>query len=88
MKRAAIERIRTRNVWLQHLRRHRLDGGAALVCACEFEMGRFRKGQRIGGCGNARCWLCHSEKLGRELTPKELRSVQTFKEGLAETLQA
>jgi hypothetical protein len=48
-------------------------------------MGRFRKGQRIGGCGNPRCWVCHSAKLGRELTPKQLRFLQTLKEGLAET---
>jgi len=45
-------------------------------------MGRFRKGQRIGGCGNSRCWLCHSEKLGDEPTLKELRFLETFKEGI------
>ena len=87
MKRAAAERMRTWNVWREHLRRHRVEG-STLACECEFQMGRFRKGQRLGGCGNPRCWLCHSGKLGHEPTPKELRSMETFKEGLKEALLA
>lgn len=85
MKRAAVEKLRTKNVWLAHLRRHR---GEAVACVCEFQMGRFRKGQRVGGCGNPRCWVCHSEKLGREPRLSQLRSIETFKEGLAEALLA
>ena len=77
MKRAAVEKLRTRNVWLNHLWRHRADG-AAVTCVCELQMGRFRKGQRIGGCGNPRCWVCHADKLGREPRMKQLRWQQTF----------
>lgn len=80
MKRAAEERSRTRNVWRRHLQAHR----GAVACVCEFQVGRFRKGQRIGGCGHARCWLCHSEKLGREPTIQQLRGMATFKDGLRE----
>ena|SRR5258708_5843197 len=80
MKRAAEEFIRTKSVWRQHLQMHR----GTVACVCEYQVGRFRKGQRIGGCGNPQCWLCHSEKLGVVPTIQQLRSVATFKEGLAE----
>jgi hypothetical protein len=60
MKRAALERTRTVGVWRRHLVSHGID---AALCACEYQPGRFRKGQRVGGCGNARCYLCHPEKL-------------------------
>lgn len=60
MKRAALERQRTIAVWRRHLASH---GADAALCACELQPGRFRKGQRVGGCGNARCYLCHSDKL-------------------------
>jgi hypothetical protein len=87
MKRAAVEALRTRSRWLRHLQLHRADR-TLLACVCEFQMGRFRKGQRLGGCGNPRCWVCHSAKLGGEPTMKQLRSIETFKEGLAEALLA
>ena len=80
MKRAAEELTRTKNVWRQHLRAHH----GAVACVCEYQVGRFRKGQRVGGCGNSRCWLCHSEKLGGVPTIQQLRNVATFAEGLAE----
>ena len=60
MKRAAFERRRTISVWRRHLASH---GADAALCACDYQPGRFRKGQRVGGCGNARCYLCHGEKL-------------------------
>jgi len=47
-------------------------------------MGRFRKGQRIGGCGNSRCWLCHPGKLGQVPKVAQLRLQQAFTEQLAE----
>lgn len=31
-------------------------------CECEFQTGRFRKGQRGGGCGKPRCQLCKPRK--------------------------
>ena len=81
MKRAAEEKLRTLNVWRRHLREHQ----APVACVCEYQVGRFRKGQRIGGCGHAQCWVCHSAKLSGEPTVQQLRSVATFTEGLAET---
>ena len=60
MKRAALERQRTVTVWRRHLASH---DDTQVLCACEFQPGRFRKGQRIGGCGNAQCYLCHCDKL-------------------------
>ena len=45
MKRAHQERLRTVRVWRQHLCQH---GPGPLTCPCEFQIGRFRKGQRVG----------------------------------------
>ena len=67
MKRAAVEKLRTLNIWRRHIRWHRDQGARTLACVCEAQVGRFRKGQRIGGCGNTKCWVCHSEKLGGEM---------------------
>jgi hypothetical protein len=80
MKRAAEELIRTKNVWRQHLAAHRGE----VACVCERQVGRFRKGQRVGGCGSPRCWVCHSEKLGGVPTLQQLRSLATLAEGLVE----
>jgi hypothetical protein len=81
MKRAAEERSRTRTTWLRHLQAHR----GTVACVCELQMGRFRKGERIGGCGHSQCWVCHSEKLGRVPTVQQLRNEATYREGLTET---
>ena len=54
------------------------------MCDCEFQSGRFRKGQRIGGCGKSRCWLCHSEKLSDVPTKQQRLNGATLTEGLAE----
>lgn len=48
MRRAALERPRTLRVWRQHLAGH----SDTDLCRCEFQPGRFRKGERVGGCGN------------------------------------
>ncbi|MCL5801222.1 MAG: hypothetical protein M1283_01585 [Gammaproteobacteria bacterium] len=80
MKRAAEEGIRTRNIWRRHLQAHR----GIVACVCEYQVGRFRKGQRIGGCGSPRCWICHSEKLSGVATIQQRKSMETFMEGLAE----
>jgi hypothetical protein len=82
MQRAAIERVRTIRTWRNHLRTH----GAQVLCTCELQPGRFRKSQRVGGCGRARCWLCHSDKLSGRLTMRELRAVADYSEGLTEYL--
>jgi len=80
MRRAAIERARTLAIWRKHLAMHT----NALVCACELQPGRFRKGQRIGGCGRPRCWLCHFQKLTEQPTANELRARAALAEGLIE----
>jgi hypothetical protein len=80
MKRAAIERLRTLRVWRRHLANHDHE----VACRCEFQPGRFRKGQRAGGCGSARCWLCHYDKLSKLATLQECRASAIFYEGLLE----
>lgn len=77
MKRAAFERLKTVAVWRAHLAS---QGAHGALCAREVQPGRFRKGQRIGGCGNARCYLCHSEKLLRLPKPSQRRADISFRE--------
>jgi hypothetical protein len=67
-------------VWLQHLRTHQ----EPVTCTCELQPGRFRKGQRIGGCGRSGCWLCHFDKLSDIPTLQERRMLDRFREGLAD----
>lgn len=61
MRRAALERSRALRVWREHNRivHNGLDTG----CICDQQPNRFRKGQKRGGCGKPRCYLCHGEKL-------------------------
>jgi len=62
MRRAAIERRRTLRVWHGHLAWVH-SGEDEIHCVCELQPGRFRKGQRVGGCGRARCQICHYSKV-------------------------
>ena len=80
MQRATIEKPRTARTWRRHLATH----GAPIVCDCEFQVGRFRKGQRVGGCSTSACFLCHFEKLARVPTLQHVRSLATYQEGLLE----
>jgi hypothetical protein len=80
MKRAAFERVRTLRTWRAHLSTHEQP----VLCACDFQLGRFRKSQRVGGCGRARCWLCHSDKLAGRLTRKQQIIRVIEREGIAE----
>ncbi len=82
MKRAALEKTRTVRTWQRHLAKH----GAPVRCACEFQAGRFRKGERVGGCGRARCFLCHGEKLNGVPTRGQRRAEARHREGLADVL--
>jgi hypothetical protein len=77
MKRAAFERQRTISVWRRHLVSH---GADAALRSCDYQPGRFRKGQRVGGCGNARCYLCHGEKLLKIPDRSQRRADASFKE--------
>ena len=80
MRRAAIEKHRTLRVWRAHLATHEQP----VVCTCDLEPGRFRKSQRVGGCGRARCWLCHSDKLVGRPTQADVRAIAKYREGLIE----
>ena len=77
MKRAHAERPHTVHVWRTHISWH---GPGPLACRCEFQSGRFRKGQRIGGCGKARCYLCHGDKLLQRPRLQQHRSDISYKE--------
>jgi hypothetical protein len=84
MQRAAVDRSRTVRVWRQHVARH--DGVDA--CVCERQVGRFRKGQKVGGCGKPRCYLCHADKLDGINTPQQLRALVRYREGMLDVLAA
>lgn len=81
MKRAAIERARTLATWKRHLSLH---APAERACRCEQQPGRFRKGERAGGCGRPRCWLCHGDKLAGLPRPGLRRALAAEREGLRE----
>ena len=81
MKRAHQERLRTVRVWRQHLCQH---GPGPLTCPCEFQIGRFREGQRVGGCGKTRCYLCHGDKLLKRPTLPQRWSDLSYQEWLCE----
>jgi hypothetical protein len=81
VKRAHDERRRTVRVWREHLARH---GAGPLECVCEFQIGRFRKVHRAGGCGTARCYPCHSDKLCKRPTMQQRRADLAYKEWLDE----
>lgn len=68
MKRAAIERSRTKTIWRKHWNKHvrqkvAAGGQTPIACLCDRQIGRFRKGQRQGGCGRPQCHVCHADKL-------------------------
>lgn len=69
MRRWHQEYFRTRRVWLKHLRLVHDWPTGPIDCSCEFQVGRFRKGERAGGCGRARCQVCHYYKF-----PKRIRT--------------
>jgi hypothetical protein len=77
MQRASVERLRTMRVWRQHRSRH---GPGPLGCPCERQGGRLRKGQRIGGCGKARCYLCHGDTLLQRPTLQQRRADRSYRE--------
>jgi hypothetical protein len=81
MRRATLEKHRTIQTWRPHLATH----GLTLICECELQSGRFRKSQRVGGCGRPRCYLCHFAKLTDQPTVRDMRYLASRREGLAET---
>jgi transposase-like protein len=82
MRRASLERPRTLRVWRAHIRLIHPDG--IPNCTCEFQPGRFRKGQRVGGCGRPRCHTCHFNKLLGLPTAQQHRAGLSLHEWLSE----
>lgn len=82
MRRAAIERPRTLRTWRRHIAR--THGGDTSLCICDRQPSRFRKGQRVGGCGNARCFVCHYEKILDLPTIQEIKAMDRERDGLQE----
>ena len=78
MRRASLERPRTLRVWRAHNRVTHDD--IPTECVCDEQPGRFRKGQRIGGCGQQRCWLCKPHKLTNEPRAYEYRASLSHRE--------
>lgn len=83
MKRAAIDKPRAHRVQELHYRLASSFGRTTRP-----EVGRFRKGLRVAGCGNARCWLCDGSKLSNEPTIGSRRSVATYREDLQYVLRS
>ncbi len=80
MQRAAREKRRTlqqRKRWLALARARGMPADARPA-------NLFRKHQRVGGCGNTRCWLCHGDKLAQRPTPQARRATACFAEALRE----
>ncbi|MCZ6784949.1 MAG: hypothetical protein O7G30_16745 [Proteobacteria bacterium] len=78
MRRARIERQRTLRVWHAHnLLAH---DGLPSNCTCDEQPGRFRKGERAGGCGRQHCGLCRRYKLHKELTARDYRAALSLLE--------
>lgn len=81
MKRASMDRHRTIRVWREHIAGH---GPEAIACKCELKAGRFRKGQRAGGCGRPRCYLCHMAKLTKRAKIRQVRADVSYREWVAD----
>ncbi len=78
MRRASLERPRTLRVWRAHKRL--IHDDLATGCICDEQPGRFRKGQRVGGCGRPRCLICKGHKLNNELTYRDYRAAWAYHE--------
>jgi hypothetical protein len=78
MQRAALEilrSVRQRQCW-QNLARARGTDTDAL------SVNHFRKQRRVGGCGHARCWLCHADKLAQRPSPRTRRASDAWADSL------
>lgn len=74
----------------RHKLRKRLNAGfeswldslpRSIYCDHADEQGRFRKAWRAGGCGKARCQVCHPEKFPKRIpTRKETQVRQDLAE--------
>jgi hypothetical protein len=85
MRRAAIERARALRVWKDHNRiihGNEDDTG----CICDKQPNRFRKGQKRGGCGKPRCYMCHGDKLLGIRTVKQRQADERFSSSVQDQL--
>ena len=83
MRRAAIERARALRVWRSHLRLIHPDP-EPFLCICENQPGRFRKTERIGGCGRGRWCDCNGPKLQKMPKRQERAANISYHEWLDE----
>ena len=92
MKRANEERPRTLRVWRAHRAGHVraaiYEAGRTGVgpedlvhCICDNQAGRFRKGERVGGCS---CGMCKCEKLNNIPKKYQILANISYKEQLDE----
>lgn len=80
MKRAAVEKPQIRTRWKRHYDDHvRQSPGKPVACVCDVQVGRFRKKHSFG-CGQARCFLCHYDKLMGLPRHSDLKQLQRYRE--------
>ena len=83
MRRAFQERARALRTWRAHNDLyHRWDDPWSVPCICDTQPNRFRKGQKQGGCGKPRCYMCHGDKLLGIPTVKDLIADERFESSL------
>ena len=86
MRRAAMERARALRVWkarnsIIHF------GEEDTGCVCDQQPNRFRKGQKRGGCGKPRCYLCHGDKPLGIPTEKDLVADDRYRDSVLDYLE-
>jgi hypothetical protein len=86
MRRAAIERERARRVWWKHIFWVHWDEwkSGKILCSCDVQVNRFRKGQKQLGCGRPRCYTCHGDKLLGKRTLAQKRADDSMRDGFEE----
>ncbi len=82
MRRASSDRARTLRVWRAH--QHLVHPAVDSLCIRDHQPGRFRKGQRVAGCGRPRCHLCKLDKLLGIPGRQQRRSDASYREWLIE----
>ena len=78
MRRASLECSRTLLIWRAH--KALVHSGLPTTCQCDEQAGRFRKGQRRGGCSRPRCGICKRHKLLDEPTRRDYQAALAYRE--------
>ena len=87
VKRAALEKNRTRRTWKKHIsfaHAYEIQTTGITACICDQQVNRFRKGQKMLGCGQPQCMSCHPGKVLGKPTIAELKARVVEKEGRSE----